>query len=103
MTTALSHSLAAQGIETSATIHPNLTSEELTAAALENGEAAVATASGMAAVSAAVMAAVEGGDHIVATTGLYSGTYHLLTEDMPSYGVETTLVEATDPAAQTNP
>ena len=38
MTTALSHSLAAQGIETSATIHPNLTSDELTAAALERGE-----------------------------------------------------------------
>ncbi|QZD89029.1 phosphoenolpyruvate carboxykinase [Qipengyuania aurantiaca] len=38
MTTALSHSLAAQGIETAATIHPNLTSEELTAAALERGE-----------------------------------------------------------------
>ncbi|MBX7541109.1 phosphoenolpyruvate carboxykinase [Qipengyuania sphaerica] len=38
MTTALSHSLAAQGIETAATIHPNLTSDELTAAALERGE-----------------------------------------------------------------
>jgi phosphoenolpyruvate carboxykinase (ATP) len=38
VTFSLSHSLAAQGIETSATIHPNLTSEELTAAALENGE-----------------------------------------------------------------
>nr|WP_247713705.1 phosphoenolpyruvate carboxykinase [Qipengyuania sphaerica] len=38
VTTALSHSLAAQGIETAATIHPNLTSDELTAAALERGE-----------------------------------------------------------------
>ena len=38
MTFPLSHSLAAQGIETSATIHPNFTSEELTAAALANGE-----------------------------------------------------------------
>ena len=38
MTFPLSHSLAAQGIETTATIHPNLTSEELTAAALDNGE-----------------------------------------------------------------
>ncbi|MBX7526189.1 phosphoenolpyruvate carboxykinase [Qipengyuania vesicularis] len=38
MTTELSHSLAAQGIETAAKIHPNLTSEELTAAALERGE-----------------------------------------------------------------
>ncbi len=63
---------------------------------LEGGEAAVATASGMAAVSAAIMATVQGGDHVVATTGLYSGTYHLLTEDLPRYGIETTLAEATN-------
>ena len=45
MTTELSYSLAAQGIETAATIHPNLTSEELTAAALERGEGRRAIAS----------------------------------------------------------
>jgi cystathionine beta-lyase/cystathionine gamma-synthase len=68
-------------------------------AVLEGAEAAIATASGMAAVSAALFAAVEGGDHIVAATGLYSGTYHLVEEDLPRYGIETTLAEATDPGA----
>lgn len=68
-------------------------------AALEKGEAAVATASGMAAVSASLLAVVEGGDHVVATTGLYSGTYHYIVEDLPRYGVQSTLVEATDPEA----
>jgi O-succinylhomoserine sulfhydrylase len=68
-------------------------------AALEKAEAAVATASGMAAVTAALLTAVEAGDHVVASTGLYSGTYHYVVEDLPRYGVETTLVEATDPEA----
>ena len=68
-------------------------------AALEGAEAAVATASGMAAVSAGILAVVSQGDHIVATTGLYSGTYHLLIEDLPRFGIETTLAEATDPDA----
>ena len=68
-------------------------------AALEGAQAAVATASGMAAVSAAILAVVSQGDHIVATTGLYSGTYHLLIEDLPRFGIETTLADATDPNA----
>jgi cystathionine beta-lyase/cystathionine gamma-synthase len=68
-------------------------------AALEGAEAAVGAASGMAAVTAAILATVEAGDHVVATTGLYSGTYHFVTEDLPKYGVMTTLAEATDPAA----
>ncbi len=68
-------------------------------AALEGGEAALATASGMAAVSTALLTALRGGDHVVATTGLYSGTYAILTRDLPALGVETTLAAATDPAA----
>ncbi len=79
--------------------NPTLALLEHKVAALEGAEAAVAAASGMAAVSAAVLAAVQGGDHVVATTGLYSGTYHLLTADLPRYGVETTLAQADDPAA----
>ncbi len=65
-------------------------------AALEGAEAAVATASGMAAVSAALLAALSEGDHVVATTGAYSGTYHFIVEELARFGVETTLVEATD-------
>jgi O-succinylhomoserine sulfhydrylase len=79
--------------------NPTLALLEEKVAALEGAEAAVATASGMAAVSAALLATVEAGDHVVASTGLYSGTYHLIAEELPRYGVETTLAEATDPAA----
>ncbi|MGC9467096.1 MAG: trans-sulfuration enzyme family protein [Anaerolineae bacterium] len=68
-------------------------------AALENAEAAVATASGMAAVTAALLAALKAGDHLIATTGLYSGTYHVVIEDLPRYGIDTTIVEATDTQA----
>ncbi len=79
--------------------NPTISVMEQKVAALEGAEAAVATASGMAAVSAALLASVEGGDHIVATTGLYSGSYHLITEDLPRYGVEATLAEASSPEA----
>jgi methionine-gamma-lyase len=68
-------------------------------AALEGAEAAIATASGMAAVTAALMANIAAGDHIVATTGLYSGTYHFITEDLPRLGVESTLAQADDVSA----
>lgn len=68
-------------------------------AELEGGEAAIATASGMAAISAAILNVVQAGDHVVATTGLYSGTYSFIVEDLPRYGIETTLADATEPAA----
>ncbi len=79
--------------------NPTIQVMEQKIAALEGGEAAVATTSGMAAVSAALLSVIAQGDHIIATTGLYSGTYHLLMEDFPRYGIETTLVDATRPAA----
>lgn len=79
--------------------NPTLAVLEQKVAALEGGEAALATASGMAAISTALLTAVRAGDHVVATTGLYSGTYSFITRDLPRLGVETTLVEATDPAA----
>jgi len=55
--------------------NPTIAVMEKKIAALENAEAAVATASGMAAVSAAILAATAPGDHGIATTGLYSGSY----------------------------
>ncbi|MBN2004359.1 MAG: aminotransferase class I/II-fold pyridoxal phosphate-dependent enzyme [Anaerolineae bacterium] len=79
--------------------NPTIALLEQKVAALEGAEAAVAAASGMAAISAAVFSAVQAGDHVVATTGLYSGTYHLLFSDLPRYGVAVTAAEATDPAA----
>ena len=79
--------------------NPTTAMLEAKVAALEGGEAALATASGMAAVSTALFTALKAGDHVVATTGLYSGTYSLLTRDLPRFGIETTLAEAADPDA----
>ncbi len=79
--------------------NPTIAALEQKVAALEGAEAAVAAASGMAAISAAVFSAVQAGDHMIATTGLYSGAYHLLFSDLPRYGVAVTAAEATDPAA----
>jgi len=79
--------------------NPTISMMEKKVAALENAEAAVATASGMAAVTAAILAAVEPGDHVVSTTGLYSGSYHFVTHQLPNQGVSTTQAEATEIAA----
>ena len=66
-------------------------------AALEGGEAALATASGMGAISTALLTALADGGHVVAMENLYSATFHLLNEDLTQMGVETTFVDATDP------
>ena len=79
--------------------NPTAAVMEKKVAALENSETAVATASGMAAVSSAILAATAPGDHVIATTGLYSGSYRLVTHNLPEFSVQTTLVEATDSAA----
>lgn len=63
---------------------------------LEGAEAAVLTASGMGAISAAVLAVVRAGGHIVTQTALYAGTLVLFRDVLPSFGIETTFVEQTD-------
>ncbi|MCC5857061.1 MAG: O-succinylhomoserine sulfhydrylase [Ectothiorhodospiraceae bacterium] len=68
-------------------------------AALEEGEACVATASGMAAVLATAMALLRGGDHIVASRGLFGTTTSLFSNVLPRFGVETDFVPITDYAA----
>ena len=65
-------------------------------AALEGGEAALATASGMAAVSTALLTLLASGDHVVAMDSLYSASYNILNEDLRCMGVETTFVDAAD-------
>lgn len=65
-------------------------------AVLEDGEAALATASGMGAVSTALLTALADGGHVVAMETLYSATHHLLSEDLVRMGIETTFVDATD-------
>ena len=65
-------------------------------AVLEAGEAALATASGMGAVSTALLTALADGGHVVAMENLYSATFQILNEDLPRFGIETTFVDATD-------
>jgi cystathionine beta-lyase/cystathionine gamma-synthase len=68
-------------------------------AALEGGEDAETFASGMAAISTTLMSLVSAGDHIVASTDVYGGTYGLLTAELPRFGVETTMADMRDPAS----
>lgn len=65
-------------------------------AALEGGVAALATASGAAAISYAIQALAHSGDHIVAQKTIYGGTYNLLAHTLPQFGVSTTFVNAHD-------
>lgn len=65
-------------------------------AALEGAPAAVCAASGLAIISAAVLALAGAGDRIVADRHAYGGTYLLLSEEFPRLGLDVTLVDATD-------
>ena len=67
-------------------------------AALEGGIAAVSTASGTAAISTALMVLLKAGDHIVASSSLYGGTYNLFNVTLPRLGITTTFVDPADPA-----
>lgn len=66
-------------------------------AALEGGEAALVTSSGMAAISTALLALLRPGDHVLAQRTLYGGTHELVTEMLVRWGVEHTFVDAGDP------
>ncbi len=64
---------------------------------LEGAEAARATATGMAAVTTAMMAQVKGGDHVVASRALFGGCRFVIEDYLPRWGVKTTLVDGRDP------
>ena len=66
-------------------------------AALDGGIAAVATASGMAAITTTLLTLLRAGDHIVASNSLYGGTYNLLSVTLPRHGVTTTFVDPSEP------
>ncbi|HEX9179959.1 MAG TPA: O-succinylhomoserine sulfhydrylase [Burkholderiales bacterium] len=66
-------------------------------AALEGAEACVATSSGMSAILATVMGLLSGGDHIVASRGIFGATVQMFTQILPRFGVETSFVSPTDP------
>ena len=63
-------------------------------AALEGGTAALAVASGAAAITYAIQALAKAGDHVVAQKTIYGGTYNLLAHTLHSFGVDTTFVDA---------
>ena len=65
-------------------------------AALEGGVAAVATASGTAAIATTFMTLLKSGDHIVASNSLYGGTYNMLSNTLPRFGITTTFVDPDD-------
>ena len=66
-------------------------------AALEGGIASVVTASGTAAISTALLVLLRAGDHIVASSSLYGGTFNLLNVTLPRLGITTTFVDPSDP------
>lgn len=66
-------------------------------AALEGGVGALATASGSAAVTYAILNVTRAGDHIVAASTLYGGTYNLFSATLPRYGITTTFVDPDAP------
>lgn len=76
-------------------------------AALEGGIAAVVTASGTSAIATTLLTLLRAGDHIVASSSLYGGTYNLLSVTLPRHGITTTFVDSDNPenfkaAAQEN-
>ncbi|WP_411766611.1 O-acetylhomoserine aminocarboxypropyltransferase/cysteine synthase family protein [Winogradskyella sp. A3E31] len=66
-------------------------------AALEGGIAAVVTASGTSAIATTLLTLLKAGDHIVASSSLYGGTYNLLSVTLPRHGITTTFVDPSDP------
>ena len=79
--------------------NPTVTMFEERLAALEGAEDCVATASGMSAIMAAVLAHLKQGDHIVASNSLFGATVQLFSNILSRTGITTTFVSHTDPAA----
>ena len=66
-------------------------------ATLEGGTGAVVFASGSAAIATGLLTLLKSGDHIVASSSLYGGTFNLLNVTLPRLGITTTFVDASDP------
>ena len=95
------HAAARFGLADSGNIYGRLTNPtqdafEKRIAALEGGTAALAVASGMAAISYAVQNLAKAGEHIVAADNIYGGTYNLLANTLVDYGITTTFVNPAD-------
>lgn len=95
------HAAARFGLTDAGNIYGRLTNPtqsvlEERMAALEGGVAALAVASGAAAITYSILNIARSGDHIVASKTIYGGTYNLLDNTLPSYGIETTFVDPSD-------
>ena len=93
------HAAARFGLADAGNIYGRLTNStqdvlEKRIAALEGGVAALALASGAAAISYTIQALAQNGDHIVAQKTIYGGSYNLLAHTLPLYGITTTFVDA---------
>lgn len=100
------HAAARFGLADAGNIYGRLTNStqdvlEKRLAALEGGVAALATASGAAAITYTIQALAQAGDHIVAQKTIYGGSYNLLAHTLPQFGVQTTFVDAHDLSAVT--
>ena len=92
------HAAARFGLEDPGNIYGRLTNPtedvfEQRIAALEGGVAALAVASGAAAIAYTFQNLAHAGDHIVAAKNIYGGTYNLLAHTLPEYGITTTFVD----------
>ncbi|MBP2240418.1 O-acetylhomoserine (thiol)-lyase [Cytobacillus eiseniae] len=79
--------------------NPTVTVFEERVALLEGGVGALATASGMSAITLAILNLAQAGDEIVAASNLYGGTYNLFAVTLPKYGIDVTFVNPDDPEA----
>ena len=87
------------GYQYSRYANPTVTMFEERMAALEGSAVAQATATGMAAVSAALLSAVTTGDHVVAAKAMFGSCLHVVTDILPRFGVSHTLVDGGDVTA----
>lgn len=76
---------------------PNQLAAAAKLAALENGEDALLFSTGMAAIMTAMFSVLQQGDHIVFQNDLYGGTHHAALHELNKYGIEYTMVDASDP------
>ena len=79
--------------------NPTVSMLQVRLAALEGGEACIATASGMAAILSTVMALMKAGEHIVASQGIFGATQQLFGGILSKFGIDTTFVASNAPAA----
>jgi len=79
----------------------SVNSEAVTAklVAMEGAEDGETFASGMAAISTTLLGLLSSGDHVIASADVYGGTYGLMTEDLPRFGIEVTMADMRDPSS----